>query len=81
VPILDPAELQRGQPPALSSAQAARLLPDIGVAITRSLAMALVERAGLRRDEQRWIAPNGRHTSALQEALLWALVLIAEEEG
>jgi hypothetical protein len=82
VPVLDPAELRRGQPPrALSAAKAARLVPDIEVAVTRSLAIALVERAGLRCEGQRWIAPDGRHgsTSALQEALLWALVLIAEE--
>jgi len=81
VPVLDPAELRRGQPRALGPAEAARLVPDIEVAVTRSLAIALVERASLRREGQRWIAPDGRHTStsALQEALLWALVLIAEK--
>jgi len=82
LPVLDPAELRRGQPPALSAAAAARLVPDIEVAVTRSLATALVERAGLRREGDRWIAPDGRHTSpsALHEALLWALVLLPEED-
>lgn len=53
---------------------------DITVTVNDSLARALVERGGLREADDRWLAPDGRCTSALAEALLWALVAIAEED-
>lgn len=53
--------------------------PDITVTVNDSLARALVERADLREAGGTWLAPDGRQTSALAEALLWALVLIAGE--
>lgn len=66
------------------------LAPDVAVyrtrhktvAVTDSLARALIERAGLERREAEgcWLAPDGRRTSATAEALLWALVAIAEED-
>lgn len=61
---------------------AGNLALDVTVTVNRSLARALIERAGLeRRDaEDCWLAPDGRRTSATAEALLWALVLIAEED-
>lgn len=58
----------------------AHLVPDISVAVTPSLAEALIERAGIERDaEGPWLAGDGRRTSVISEALLWALVAIAEE--
>lgn len=54
--------------------------PDITVIVNDSLARALVERAGVREEDDCWLAPDGRRTSALAEALLWALVLIGEDE-
>lgn len=54
--------------------------PDITVTVNDSLARALLERAGLCEEGGAWRARDGRHTSALAEALLWALVAIAEED-
>jgi hypothetical protein len=51
---------------------------DISVTVNDSLARALLERAGVRQEDGRWLSPDGRRTSALAEALLWALVLIGE---
>lgn len=51
---------------------------DITVTLNDSLARALVEHAGVREEGGAWLAPDGRRTSALAEALLWALVAIAE---
>jgi hypothetical protein len=79
VPILDSAELRQGQPPALSAAQAARLSADVSIAVNGALAFALITRAGLWLDGAEWVAPDGRRTSAVAEALTWALVAIAGE--
>jgi len=43
--------------------------------------LALTQRAGIRCDGGGvWIRPDGRRTSAIVEALIWALVAIAEED-
>lgn len=82
VPALDPAELRRSTLPVMSAAEvAAHLVPDIRADVNRALAAALIRRAGFRREGGEWIAPDGRRTSADAEALNWALVAIAAEEG
>ena len=80
-PRLDPSELAERPRGWLRAPDAMPPVPDVSVAVTRSLGEALIERAGIERDaEGRWVAADGRHTSALNEALIWALVAIAEEE-
>jgi hypothetical protein len=82
VPTLDPAELRRSELPRVGAAElAARLAPDIKADVNRALAAALIRRAGFNREGGEWIAPDGRRTSADAEALGWALVAIAAEEG
>ncbi len=82
LPTLDPAELRRAAPPRVDAAElAARLAPDIRLALNRGLAVKLIGRAGIRRDDDGWLAADGRHTSAIAEALTWALVLIVSEEA
>jgi hypothetical protein len=55
-------------------------VPDVPVAVTRSLGEALIERAGIRRERDgAWTDAEGRRTSAIAEALIWALVAIAQE--
>ncbi len=78
-PQLDPAELVQDAPGRRTAAHAAAV-PDVPITVTRSLGEALIERAGIRRDRDgTWIDPEGRRTSAIAEALTWALVGIAEE--
>ena len=80
-PRLDPAELAERPRGRLRALDAAPLVPDVSVAVTRSLGEALIERAGIERDAGgRWVAADGRRTSAVSEALIWALVVIADEE-
>jgi hypothetical protein len=56
-------------------------VPDVTVTVNRSLGEALIERAGIRRDGERlWVEEGGRRTTAIAEALVWALVTIAEGE-
>ncbi len=51
------------------------------VTVNRSLGEALIERAAIRRDgEGLWGDEGGRRTSAIAEALIWALVAIADED-
>lgn len=58
----------------------AAAVPDVPVSVTRSLGEALIERAGIRRERDgTWIDSEGRRTSAIAEALTWALVAIASE--
>jgi hypothetical protein len=53
----------------------------VTVTVNRSLGEALIERAGIGRDgEGLWVDGEGRRTSAITEALTWALVAIAEED-
>lgn len=78
-PVLDPAELKRERPRPLSAVEVARLAPDFNVAVNESLGLALIQRGGLRREAEIWVAPDGRRTSATAEALIWALALIADE--
>lgn len=79
-PRLDPAELARGARGRRTAAHAARTAPDVPVAVTPSLGEALIERAGIRHGSDGvWVGPEGRQTSAITEALVWALVTIAEE--
>jgi hypothetical protein len=80
MPRLDPAELAERPRGRLRTPDAARPVPDVSVAVTRSLGEALIERAGVKRDcEGLWVDGEGRRTSAIAEALIWALVAIAEE--
>lgn len=80
VPVLDPAELRRSPLPRVGAAElAARLAPDVRMAVNRDLATALIGRASLRREDDGWVVGDGRRTSAIGEALIWALVLIAAE--
>jgi hypothetical protein len=78
-PQLDPAELVQGAPGRSTAAHAAAV-PDVPVTVTRSLGEALIERAGIRRERDgTWVDVEGRRTSAIAEALTWALVAIASE--
>ena len=77
---LDPAELVRGVPGWCPTTQAIAKA-DVSVAVSRSLGEALIERAGIRRGGGGiWIDLDGRRTSAIAEALTWALVAIASED-
>lgn len=80
-PQLDPAELAQGARQAARAADVAHLVPDVTVTVNRSLGEALIERAGIRRDcERLWVDGEGRRTAAIGEALIWALVAIADED-
>ena len=74
---LDPAEQgARGR----RTAPHVAALPDVHVTVTHSLGEALIERAGIRRDRDgSWVDIEGQRTSAIAEALAWALVAIAFE--
>jgi hypothetical protein len=79
-PRLDPAELASGARDAPTPGVAAHLAPDVTVSVNRSLGEALIERAGINRDvDGRWLANDGQRTSVISEALLWALISIAED--
>jgi hypothetical protein len=79
-PQLDPAELAQGGRGRRTAARAAAV-PDVPVTVTRSLGEALIERAGIRRERDgTWVDADGRRTSAIAVALIWALVAIAEAE-
>jgi hypothetical protein len=80
-PRLEPAELAPTAKYAPSTREVAHLVLDITVTVNRSLGEALIERAGIGRDgEGSWLAADGRRTSTISEALLWALVRIASED-
>lgn len=51
--------------------------PEINVVVNGDLALALISRSGLRREESDWVSPDGRRTAAIAEAVLWALLRIA----
>lgn len=79
-PQLDPAELAQGARRAARAADVAHLA-DVTVTVNRSLGEALIERAGIERGGERcWVDAQGRRTSAIAEALIWALVAIADED-
>lgn len=79
-PRLDPAELVQGGRAWRTAAHAAAV-PDVPVTVTRSLGETLIERAGIRRDRDgAWVDPEGRRTSAIAEALTWALVALASQD-
>lgn len=50
--------------------------PEINVVVNGGLAVALIHRSGLRREEGEWVSPDGRRTAAIAEAVLWALLRI-----
>jgi hypothetical protein len=80
-PQLDPAELAQRARQAARAADIAHLVPDVTVTVNRSLGEALIEQAGIGRNgEGLWVDEEGRRTSAIAEALVWALVVIAEED-
>lgn len=74
-PRLDPSELRPGLEHPLTVKKLAE--PEINVVVNGGLALALITRSGLRREEGEWISPDGRRTSAIAEAVLWALLQIA----
>ncbi len=79
-PQLDPAELVQGASGRCTTVHAAAV-PDVPVTVTRSLGKALIERAGIHRERDgTWVDSEGRRTSAIAEALTWALVAIASED-
>jgi hypothetical protein len=81
MPRLDVRELARGARGGRTAARAAKIAPDVPVAVSRSLGEALIERAGIRREHDgTWVDPGGRRTSAIAEALTWALVGLAHED-
>ena len=51
--------------------------PEINIALNGDLALALIRRSGLHREEGEWVGPDGRRTGAIAEAVLWALLRIA----
>lgn len=51
--------------------------PEINLAVNGDLALALIRRSGLRREEDAWVGPDGQRTTAIAEAVLWALLRIA----
>jgi hypothetical protein len=80
-PQLDPAELAQGARQAARAADVAHLVPDVTVTVNRSLGEALIERAGIERGGERcWVDAQGRRTSVIAEALIWALVAITDED-
>ena len=55
--------------------------PEINVVVNGGLALALIRRSGLRREEDAWVSPDGQRTTAIAEAVLWALLRIAAGEA
>jgi hypothetical protein len=74
-PRLDPSELRPGLEHPLTVRKLAE--PEINVVVNGGLALALITRSGLRQEEGAWVSPDGRRTSAIAEAVLWALLRIA----
>jgi hypothetical protein len=75
IPQLDPSELRRGLEHPLTVRKLAN--PEINVVLNGDLALALIRRSGLRREESEWVNPDGRRTTAIAEAVLWALLRIS----
>jgi hypothetical protein len=73
-PRLDPSELRPGLEHPLTVRKLAE--PEINVVVNGGLAVALIHRSGLRREEGEWVSPDGRRTAAIAEAVLWALLRI-----
>jgi hypothetical protein len=71
---LDPSELRPGLEHPLTVRKLAE--PEINVVVNGGLALALIHRSGLRREEGEWVSPDGRRTAAIAEAVLWALLRI-----
>jgi hypothetical protein len=78
MPQLDPSELRRGLEHPLTVRKLAD--PEIKVVVNGDLALALIRRSGLRREDSEWVGPDGRRTAAVAEAVLWALLRIAAAE-
>jgi hypothetical protein len=68
---LDPAELR----PSSGAIGAGMATVDAG------LLHELMQRGGIRAEGHEWVANDGRRTSAVGDALLWALENIAQGEG
>jgi hypothetical protein len=80
-PRLDPRGAGPGRARAAHSGPRGENRAGRPVALTRSLGEALIERAGIRRERDgTWVDPGGRRTSAIAEALTWALVALAHED-
>jgi len=82
VPRLDPAELR----PSGQAGTGARTSVEVASAFAMApvepgLLRSLMERGGVRPDGEEWVASDGRRTTAVGDALLWALERIAREES
>jgi hypothetical protein len=75
MPQLDPSELRRGLEHPLTVRKLAD--PEIKVVVNGDLALALIRRSGLRREDGGWVSPDGRRTTAIAEAVLLALLQLA----
>jgi hypothetical protein len=73
-PRLDPSELRPGLEHPLTVRKLAE--PEINVVVNGDLALALITRSGLRREEGEWVSPDGRRTAVIAEAVRLALLRI-----
>jgi hypothetical protein len=73
---LDPAELR-------PSGEAGGVnLPGSAIAsVDAGLLHELMQRGGIRAEGHEWVTSDGRRTTAVGNALLWALESIAQEKG
>jgi len=74
-PYLDPAELRESGGMVASYELTAAAWTS---ALEPELLHALLRRGGIKRDGQAWRAPNGRQTTTVDDALIWALERIAK---
>jgi hypothetical protein len=73
---LDPAELRPSREAGSVN------LPGSGIAsVDAGLLHELMQRGGIRAEGHEWVASDGRRTSAVGNALLWALENIAQGKG
>jgi hypothetical protein len=79
MPRLDSSELRPGLEHPLRVRKLADA--DIPLVVTGGLALALIRRSGLRwkKASGSVLTPDGRRTSAVAEAVVWALLQLATE--
>lgn len=77
---LDPAQLhESGQPPDGQEVMSIETPPLRTATLEPALLYALLDRGGVKADGEEWLAPDGRRTGVLGDALMWALERIARE--
>jgi hypothetical protein len=78
VPRLDPAELRPSGQSTMGIRASAEIASPFALApVEPGLLRSLMERGGVRPDGEEWVASDGRRTTAVGDALLWALESIA----